>query len=599
MKNIINKYIAVGLVSVLPFASSCTDFLEQVNPNEMSTDSFWKTNTDLEMGLTAVYNAFKKSGVLSIADEYQRSDMCFPGYGRGGNISNVNYLQTFNESSNGPNNKWDALYQGVFRANQVIEAYDNLAPTLEGEDSQATAKVIVAQARFFRGLFYFYLHNSFNNGSVILYDKVPTDNDALFQKLETAETVRNFFLADLEYAHQNLPAKWEEKVAGKVTAGAAAAVLGKAHLYANEYDEAAVYFKDVIDNPAYGYALTEHIGDNFSEAGEFNSESILEISYSLAFKSEINIWDDEQSSTNLNYVFSPVGGWRSTLPSLWVANAYKNDPIDKNDSRNFIYDENGDIATDEAGDQIFRKYSLRTSYSIALVDDEDTPYYNVHPAEAAGFNNSEYAYFKKHTNWETHENERDIVPSQRSGINVRVIRLADVFLMYAECLIKGGADASGLEEAMMYVNKVRHRSALQLIGQATSSEFPSAEHNEQVYTAESLMDHLMYIERPLELSVEGNAIRHIDLRRWGITKQRFEELALEEYNGGPGTGYAFVDSNGEEKKKWGALLTEGPNLDNPSSTYKDFQEAAVNFNEATHAYWPIPNGESTANPNVN
>ncbi|PWJ34983.1 RagB/SusD family nutrient uptake outer membrane protein [Sediminitomix flava] len=590
MRKLIYKYIALGLIATIPFAS-CTDFLEKVNPNEMSTDSFWKDNNDLEMGLTAVYNAFKHAQVLSVPEEYIRTDMCYPGFGRP-NPSNGNapyYLQTFNDASAAPNNKWQALYKGIFRANQVIEAYDDILPTLDTEEQQETANLILAQARFLRGLFYFYLHNSFNNGSVILYESVPVDEEDFYQPLQDESVIREFFMADLAFAYENLPTEWDAKLAGKVTKGAAAAVMGKAELYAENYDAAAEHFKDVIDN--YNYMLTENINDNFSEATEFNSESILEIAYTLAYKSEINIWDDEQVSTGINYSFSPVGGWRAVLPSLSLTYAYRNDPVDKNDPRNWLRDENNEIIEDGDGNPELRKFSLRTSYSLALADDESLPYYQVLPGEAAQFNNQEYAYFRKHTNWETVTNERDIQPSQRSGINMRVIRLADVYLMYAEALIKGGTDAGRIDEALSYVNKVRHRSALQLIGQP-SSEFSSADFNGVDYTAESLMEHLMYVERPLELSVEGHAIRHLDMRRWGITKERFEELALEEYGVEP---YTIVNSEGKDLTRWSAILVRGVE----GGGYSDFTEAAANYNADAHAYWPIPNGEKTANPNIN
>ncbi len=583
MKKSFIKYITVGLIIISQFG--CSNFLEEVNPNEMSTESFWKTLDDADAGLITVYNSFKNQNILAIGDENNRSDMTYPGWGRP-NTSNEYYLQNFNNGSGTPNNKWDALYKGIFRANQVIQAVDELLPTFKEAASIERATIIKAQAHFFRGLFYSYLHSAFNNGSVPIFDFVPKDESEFYQELKPATEVQAFFRTDLEYALKNLPNKWTaNKDLGRVTAGAASAVLGMSYLYEKDYTKAATYFKDVIENPNYGYALTASINDNFTSQNEFNAESILEISYSLAFKAEVNAYAEEQVSNNLNFMVSPVGGYRSIYPSSWLIMAYKTEQMDLNDARNYV--------TGADGVRRLRSYSLRASYSIALPDDKDTPYYQLTTAQATAFNNGETGYFRKYSNWDIVKNEKDIQPSLRSAVNVRVIRLADVYLMYAEALIKGGSDEAGVKQALKYVNRVRHRSALKLIGNAADSEFSSANHDEIQYSANKLMEHLMYVERPLELSIEGHATRVIDMRRWGITKKRFQELATHKYYG---EHYPFIDQNGKSVTRWASVLTEGT-----KATYKemtDYTQAAQNYVESAHAYWPLPNSELITNPSV-
>lgn len=579
LRNNLYKLMICAL-PIMGVSTGCSDFLEEVNPNEMSTESFWKTVSDLDAGLVAVYNAFKNQNVLSIPDEYNRSDMTWPGWGRP-NTSNQYYLQQFNESSSVPNNKWDALYKGIFRANQVIKASEELIPTLN-ETGQESATIILAQARFFRGLFYFYLTTGFNEGNVPIFDFVPQNEEEFYQPVRPKEEVEAFYLEDLEYAHQHLPATWTRDIdRGRVTAGSAAAVLGKSHLYNENYAQAKTYFEDVINNSAYGFSLAENIGDNFTTTNELNQESVLEINYSLAFKSEISPYAEEQVSNNLNFAVSPVGGWRSIYPSCWLIMAYKEDPMDVNDPRNYVVEEDGS--------RRLRKYSLRTSYSIALVDDTDLEYYGTSTAEATLFNSKETGYFRKYSNWETVSNEKDIVPNLRSGVNVRVIRLADVYLMYAEVLLKGEGN---VEEAMKYINRVRHRSALQLLGMDGTGEFPGASHDNKSYNVQSLMDHLMFVERPLELALEGNAIRTIDLRRWGITKNRFEDLSQRKYYT---AHYEFTNSKGQKLTRWGSVLTKEQL---PGNVLIDYQQAASNFIASEHAYWPIPNSEIVANPQI-
>ena len=159
-KMIFKKSVLVMVLAITCFACS-KSFLEETNPNNVSTENFWLTVGDLDNGLTAVYNAFKNGNVLRTLDEYNRSDMTYPGWGRP-STTNEYYLQIFNNSSDGANSKWAALYTGIFRANQVIAATENLMGTFNNVETEQYAVEILAQARALRGLFYFYLHSGFS-----------------------------------------------------------------------------------------------------------------------------------------------------------------------------------------------------------------------------------------------------------------------------------------------------------------------------------------------------------------------------------------------------------------------------------------------------
>lgn len=586
MKNRILSYILLtGLAFSLP---GCQDFLVETNPNQISTDSFWKNLDDADAGLVAVYNSFKNGNILLTSEESLRADLAWPGFGRP-NTQNAYYIKNFNNGAAPANSKWDALYKGIFRANQVIVNIDKLLPTYANQpESLKRANYIKGQAHFFRGLFYSYLHQSFNQGAVPIIETVPQNEADFYKTISPADQVQAFFIKDLELALTLLPGKWALKSdLGRVTAGAASAVLGTTYLYAKDYAKAATYFKDVISNPAYGYSLAASVGDNFTTKKEFNSESILEISYSTSFKAELNVFDENNVSSTFAFAVANAarGGFRSILPSLWIIMAYKTEPMDPKDPRNIVKKADGTTR--------LRSYSLRASNTLALVDDLDQSYYGVTSAQGGVYNNAETAYYRKYSNWDIVSNEKDILPQQRSAVNHRVIRLADVFLMYAECLVKGGTDGAGVSEALRYINKVRQRSALQLIGNAAASEFPTATADEKTYTAKTVMDHLMYVERPLELALEGHAIRLIDMRRWGITKQRFEELSQQKFYG---EHYPFVTETGTNGTRWGSVLTPGTKAGYP--VYVDYQAAAANYIESAHAYWPIPNSETITNPEL-
>ena len=634
--NKINFRLITSLFALAILTASCDtdDFLTQVNPNELSTGSFWKTNADLQMGQVAVYNAFKNTNILNIIAESYRSDLAWPGFGRPNPNANNRFLpfyqHNFNDSTNEINTKWEALYTLIFRANQVIVNGQRLMESYTSETAIEEATIVIAQARFMRGLAYSYLYYSYNNGSVPLIDFVPNGEEEFYQPLAPASDIKDFYIADLEFAYENLPATWDSNNNGRVAAPAAAAELGRSYLYDKDYEKASEYFTDIMNNPAYGLALTDHIGDNFSEAGEFNSESILEINYATNFKTEENAGTTENVASNLARAFAPGshGGFRTIVPSAWIIMAYKNEKKDTSDARNYI---DCDAATDSDCDPVtnqkLRKYSLRASHSLALPDEDATPYYGPHlPGQVSPFNNGEPAYYRKYTNWETMESEQDFLPIGRSPINTRLVRLADIYLMQAECLIKGGSDEGGVVVAMALINEVRKRSALELIGPSAGSRYPGSDHDDVSYNAQSLMDHLMYEERPLELSVEGHAVRFLDLRRWGVIKDRFIDLSTKDYwcdNFWNTPTYSSNDAEPVVGTRFQSVLTEGKpwepiapknangnDLDREDlkddnsfkngtyNQYFDFEGAAANYIESVHGYYPIPNSEVTANPNL-
>ncbi|MFY0607709.1 MAG: RagB/SusD family nutrient uptake outer membrane protein [Cyclobacteriaceae bacterium] len=606
--NILTRILAVALIIG---AVGCQDkFLEETNPNQISTDSYWKTLSDLESGLVAVYASFSTNNIFQTVNENHRSDIDWPGWGRP-NTSNPFFLQTFTGSDGAVTNKWSALYEVAFKSNQVIEAYEALEGTFSSDEAEERALEIYAEAKFFRGVAHWYLYNSFNNGKVIISDFVPVTLEDFYQPIRPADEVIAFVREDLTFAINNLPETWTRDIdMGRVTTWTAQAVMGKSFLYdvgpissienAAYYDSAAAYFKNIIDNG--GFSLTPEIGMNFHSSDEFNSESIFEVSFSVNYKSEVSIWDKENTAHNLPQQMAPggfLGGFRSTYPACWLGLEYRNEKMDLNDASNYVpaYDWSGNRlqAADGSDSTRLRIFSKRTGQSIALVDDMDNMYYNAFPAQKGQFNNSETAYFRKYSNSDIADSERTFSADGRGGSNIRLIRLADVYLMYAECLIKGGTDASGLDMALEYVNKVRKRSSLEQLGPNGSGEFPSASHDNITYDAGSLMNHLMYKERPLELASEGHAIRYLDLRRWGVLKQRFDELAVGLY---AKENVPFVNLDGTPGTRWGGRLIAVATEAEADPALVDRSMPAANFREELHSYLPIPVDEETGNPEL-
>ena len=580
----------VVFVFCLAIVQSCEDYLEEVNPNEVSADTFFQNLDESDTMLTGVYGSMLNTWIVSAREESWRSDMAFPGI-RSGNIRanalNI-YEHVIPEDNDFINQRWNALYQVIWRSNELINGLNGMSDDLKSE-SRWTEQM--GQARFFRGLSHFYLHALYNEGSIVVRDAVPGSQEDFSKPLSTSEEVMAFFREDLVYAYENLPPTFPQKT--RATAGTAATILGTSYLYsasagnAADYQTAKTYFEDVINGP-YGYALVQDASIMFVEAGDFNSESILEINYTVGQQLEESQWDEESFNMRNGRFSAPQGAGGSSTnqqftASAWLIDAYNNEPLNMSDPRNTVIDR-------ETGLARARGVSLRSSAMIAVVNDEDTEYY-LQPSAAIVQNFSstqrKYGYFKKYTNHGIVANENDTGDTNwKSGKNVIMNRLADVYLMYAEAVLKGDNNVSG---AIDLINPIRQRWGLQLLD-ASSSLVDGTP-----FTEESLMDHLMYVERPLELSVEGVSTRIIDLRRWGVASARFNDLSTRSYYV---TDYDYYnDATSTTLTRNNSLVQSGVSPD-PSGDPQLVQEYTGAAQFYTNGYFPIPTSETLNNNSV-
>lgn len=639
MRHFLMKKIVPLLVLVMAF-QACTSELDQVNPNALTNESFWVNTGDLNAGLNATYAALRDENILGILWDYTRTDIAVPFSMRSNSTGNPIYEQTFDLTTNEVQDKWDACFKGIFRANQVIDAYIELENTFTTEDAEESGLRVLAQARALRGYFYYVLHHSFNNGSVPIFESVPQNFDDFQKVFSSSEDVKAFYRADLQFGLDNLPSTYNawHTVAGignlgRVTGGFCEALIAKSYMNENDFANAEVHLKNLIDN--YNYALVDDLEKVYTGIAEFNSESIYEVNYSA----EINPLGDDEKKLSQRITHFLNDGNRVHFTS-WLTLKYRAERPDPADPANLvdrnIYLGNGDL--DSVQQDVVRMYSLRMHNTMSSVDDRDSRMYGVEMAEygrhqdAATHARQFPNFIKKFTHWNVDNGGvgEDESPegTQRDEINIPVVRLAEVYLMYAEVMIENG----NLTEALRYINRVRKRSHLYLLGSEALGEFAGPQttymddidldpsNGQQPVTLTNLMDHLRFTEKPLELSLEGD--RTIDLRRWGVWKERLQHLATFEYD-----GWHFRNNRmGKNPTRWrsfimprGVLPTyDDPNLPpyafrQPKSTpeehfinpnvrqnephLKDHLLGSQNFIEELHAYLPIPQDEITSNLN--
>jgi len=594
MKNFKNKLIV--FIVITSFLQSCTSYVEEINPNEASSDTYWADLEQSEASLTGVYGGMLDTFIVNAWTESLRSDLGIVSALRTGNPNSritPYYTHTYNSGSFNIHRQWNALYQVIFRANQLIAGLENMDATLKSNNRWTEQ---MGQARLLRGMSHFYLHAVYNNGEIIIRDKVPANTAEFSKAVSTSVEVISFFRDDLLYAYNNLPYSFDEK--SRVDKGVAATILGTSHLYEKEYGAALGYFNDIINNQAtYGYALLtgEDVKLMYTSAGEFNSESIFEINYSTALKLEESQWYEESFSQRNGRYSAPNGRGGGApehyVAAAWLTEAYAIESLDPLDARNTVLGYNG-------RDRITDNISLRASSMIAMVNDEHTEYYQKPTAAIReSFNRQKVSFFKQHTNHDIADHEKNVGGTTwKSGKNVVVNRLADIYLMRAECYLE---DSGNVTDALSDINTIRARWGLALLGPVVDGSKTYIA-NESVsglpFTDENtLRKQLRHVERPLELNIQGVSARNIDLRRWGNAQARFAELAAIKYYL---TNYTYVSAPGETKKRNNSLLTRtvtGKEL--YANGKNEFVDAAQNYS-AVRDYLPIPLTETDYNSNI-
>jgi len=579
MKRNFKKIIALLVIPCLFVFTACdeNEFLTELDPNTPTIETFWKTKNQFDVALTTVYGALQFSGISGENSIFEMAKADISGTDSWQNpFSFVNL--TYGEGSDRIENIWNALYIGIFRANQLIE---NIQTADSAIFKEGEREIIEGQARFLRAWFYFKVAHSF--GGAVKRLKAPKsleDVSAPFVSIE--EITNDVIIPDFNYAITNLPQTWSSADKGRATWGAATTMLGRVYLFNKDFVQASSLFKDVIDSNVY--SLTKNFQDNFKHDTELNSESIFEV----AFNSDIapgvlgqNVDDTPDNdpgnspgaeTTNIatQFGFLDNGGFNTLMGSYHLHELFINEEIDPTNPIN-----------------TGNNHSTRLTATLAVPQGEGTWYTKPTSVKATG-RSGQSAYIRKWTNAYHLENEP---ANNRSGINFRHMRLSNVYLMYAEAVLEATGNVA---EAQKYIDLVRSRAGVKTITQyaADNGGMIPQLHISKIFNitgqplvplnADNLLTHIMRVERPLELCFEGH--RWKDLVRWGIVKEVFTQLVEEEMY--RNTNFATFENQAP------LFLSSALGQSTPR---RDFELTLSNYDASIHDYWSVPPSEQRTN----
>lgn len=505
MKSISAINIFILIMIILP---ACRKNFDEPNPNAPTIASFWKNADDAVKGVNAIYSTFHRGPALYSRWLFYhgilRSD---EGFGSGGDIglnNLMNFVQT-NYDDGLTALTWETLYVGIFRANQAIANIPNI------EMDATLQRRLIAEAKFLRGLFYFNLTLYFGRPPLMLAPSTTGD----VPPNATNEQAWAQVAQDLTEAAADLPESYQGNDIGRATKGAAYGLLGKAYLQQNKYEEAVEALNWLVEGPGAGiYDLMENYRDNFLISTENNKESVFEIQFTL--KPNENTDDDVDETRNPN-------------PGTSIAQFFapRNGPgFSDGAARRWLID-TFNVEKTAGGD---RDPRLEVSFIFDSADERGPDFTMVYGESfASRYGADKSVWFRKLLNehWKNFE-------GFNSANNYRLIRYADVLLMYAEALNGVGRT----QDAYEYVDRVRERVGLLPLS-TTRPNLNQAQFLNQIKH-----------ERILELAGEG--WRWSDLQRWGDLSP--------------------------------ALAVRDPEF--------------ANFVPGRHEYYPIPQSDIDLNPNL-
>ena len=541
------KLIYIFIIIALGLASCEKDYLELSDPNTLSPSVFPTTMEHMDLLLTSVYANTHSYGLYGhnfggknvfcfdhTWDLAWRADQHWNELTQNNAKSSDSYLYE----------TWRDIWRGVQQANNFLGVAPDFKAKYANADDLEALKFMEGQAHFLRAWYYFYLVNFWgetfiNNGQggdkmgVPIISNVADSRDEMYVTRESVREVWDFIIADLKEAETLLEGKvWTGADKSRVNEWAVKGFLGRAYLYTEEWDNAKTALKDVIDNSGRTLVAFDTYKEMFNGKNELNEESLFEISLGV----DKNTW----------------GAWGASIGSgvaMVIAPCFMNDGAGAEGSgwsNGYVHDKNLE----------------RFGFNLPMYNYVDNPSFDT--ANAVGIDNQKTicdpAYIAQSINlrntkavdprlwigclqpyvdsmiangkrraivhykdapvderaWSLRKfvnlDENEYYLNVNNGSNFYWLRLADVYLMYAEVAAKTNDNVTALE----YINKVKRRA----YGYPVDSPSPVDYSGLTAMTMASdpvLKNDPLKYERYVELFGEG--FWWFDVCRWKIGDQ--------------------------------------------------------------------------------
>jgi hypothetical protein len=421
------------------FAAGCSDeFLNRPPLDAIVDANFYQNDNQILSATAPLYNivwfAYNDKASHGIGDA------------RGGTLTSGSYqLENvrFNTTGDTPENgdAWRSFFNVIAQSNSLIYNIETFA------GDGVTGRIRnhgLAEARFMRGLAYSMLVQNYGPVPII------TNNTTLLQDTTLARNneadVWEFVIRDLRFAAKNLPE--QSVLRGRLNKWSAEGMLAKMFLTRagvsgsrnrQDLDSAAYYSKRVIDNS--GASLLPNYEDLFKTVNNNNVETLaaLQWTYNAGQSGAWGAQNSVQAFLAFGSEITGFGdGWGGDIgASKWMLDLYDDFAFDKRRKATFMFpgDHYNYITQVPPGGSA---QQLRVP---ARSEDAGRPY-------------NTRAWVKKYVVGRPEDNEGKVV-QQGTEINTYLLRLADVYLVYAESILDVNP-----AQALIYVNLIRDRAGV-------------------------------------------------------------------------------------------------------------------------------------------
>lgn len=469
------KLIILFVTGLFTFTNCSEDYLTLSDPNNITKGSFYTEPEDAILATNAAYASLQTFGLYAHYWPYFadfRSDEAFatsnatnPGSYTLADLASYQTLATNEEAVR----IWRDCYRGIYRANEVIHEVGSKMKDIVEPDIYDRS---LGEAYFLRALYHFHLVKAYGE-EIVVVPKNPTDREEFFRPVSAPGVTWNLIVEDLKEAKKRLPDNSSPLTTGmnqgRATKGAATAFLGKAYLYMTSliynstltdatqyYQLAADEFRQVVNNEVGSYALVDYFRANHDNINENNSESLFEVQFEF-IGDESEIWEEhDPRSTQEGSLRSKGSGMHDGVAVRWYNNAPTNEAYMEFER----HPDNPDSVIDP---RCFM--TMWCPGGAYFLDDGDTLAYD------------DINWTKGNYGWRKYEYDFD--PNEVYGKqstndhNTRIMRLADVYLMYAEALIALNQEA----EAAIWIDKVRERATKPVNDREVNTHLPYNIHN--------------------------------------------------------------------------------------------------------------------------
>lgn len=475
-KNILSLFLAgAAMVFTMP---SCMNLDETVY-DELPADDFGKTDVEINALIGTVHNTLKKywpgdfrtlsenGGSVAVTPTRRGGD-----WYDGGQYREI-YTHTWTANTSAIKGAWSSASSAIGTCNATIEVLKNSEIL---SDADKTTKI--SEVRGVRAFWYYVMLDNWGNIPLV------TDyNDKELPTCKTRQEVFDWLLSEVKEISATCPEASSETY-GQFTKGAANTLLAKMYLNADAWGvtTSGNNYQQVIENcdkvMATEYYILEPVWkDNFSITNNKSREAIFACSFSSSDTDDKN----QMMNQTLHYKdYLAFGGsysstWNGVCAQPEYVRLFSDD--DPRKDATFLTGVMKDIST---GEPILTGHGFVLDHTIDVTmlpgtEYDGTTWGAVNQHDGARCFKWEYA--------------KDLVDAMENDFHI--FRLADVYLMKAEALLRSGGSVS---EATQLVNAIRERA------------YGDSSHNYESVDLDKVQ-----LERRLELAWE-NTSRQDDIR---------------------------------------------------------------------------------------